>query len=112
MFCSGSPSPLTYSLQYLTAFNVELLRDGFGEEPCFKVLLVELSSPPADTGNIDHAVPAHTGSPLPSDSMEKNERLVGYAFYFFSYSTWEGRALHMEDLFIRAEYRSELTIIM
>ena len=107
-----SPSPLTYSLlEQLTImfcfFNVELLRDGFGEEPYFKVLLVELSSPPADTGNIHPAVPAHTGSLLPSDSMEKNERLVGYSLYFFNYSSCEGRTLFMEDLFIRAEYRSE-----
>ncbi|XP_075705107.1 thialysine N-epsilon-acetyltransferase-like, partial [Rhinoderma darwinii] len=32
-------------------------------------------------------------------------RLVGYALSFFTYSTWEGRALHLEDLYIMPEYR-------
>lgn len=39
--------------------------------------------------------------------MASNERLVGYALYFYTYSTWEGRALYVEDLFVRMEYRSE-----
>ena len=41
---------------------------------------------------------------LPSQKMQKN---VGYALYFSTYSTWEGRMLYMEDLFVRMEYRSE-----
>ncbi len=43
--------------------------------------------------------------------MVKNERLVGYALYFFNYSTWEGRVLFLEDLFVRQQYRSETIII-
>ena len=44
---------------------------------------------------------------LPSQKMQKNEKFVGYALYFSTYSTWEGRMLYMEDLCIRMEYRSE-----
>ena len=44
---------------------------------------------------------------LPSEKMEKNERLVGYALYYYTYSTWNGRALYVEDLFVREEHRSE-----
>ena len=43
---------------------------------------------------------------LPSSKMPHNERIVGYAFYFNTYSTWEGRALYVEDVFVREEYRS------
>ena len=32
--------------------------------------------------------------------------VVGFAFYFFTYSTWEGRpCLYLEDFFILPEYR-------
>lgn len=59
----------------------DLLRDGFDERrpPRFKVLLAE-----------DEA----TGDTL------------GFAFWFFTYSTWEGRpVLWLEDLFVRPVHR-------
>ncbi|XP_064390999.1 thialysine N-epsilon-acetyltransferase-like isoform X2 [Halichondria panicea] len=43
---------------------------------------------------------------LRSSKMVRNERLVGYALYFFNYSTWEGRVLYLEDLFVRQQYRN------
>lgn len=46
-----------------------------------------------------------TSSGLPSEKMEKNDRLVGYALYYYTYSTWNGRALYVEDLFVREENR-------
>ena len=49
---------------------------------------------------------------LRSSKMVRNERLVGYALYFFNYSTWEGRVLYLEDLFVRQQYRSETIIIV
>jgi GNAT superfamily N-acetyltransferase len=50
----------------------DLLRDGFGEHPKFEVLIAEL-----DGGS------------------------VGFALFFSTYSTWEGRAgIHLEDLFV------------
>lgn len=33
--------------------------------------------------------------------------VVGYAVYYFTYSTWEGRVLHMEDLFVQDQYRGK-----
>ncbi len=86
-------------------YFIELLRDGFGEERYFKVILAETSALP--TTNTDDLNPQ---AQLPSASMEKDERLVGYALYFFNYSTWQGCVLFLEDLFIRAEYRSKLCI--
>lgn len=39
--------------------------------------------------------------------MKKDEQIVGYALYYYTYSTWEGRVLFVEDLFVRGEHRSK-----
>ena len=55
----------------------DLLRDGFGPNPIFFCLMAEEDGAPA-----------------------------GFAFYFFSYSTWLGRpGLYLEDLFVYPEFR-------
>ena len=81
---------------------LELLRDGFGDDCYFKVILAELD---VDSTLIQESV---SDTSLPSASMQKNERLIGYVIYYFNYSTWQGRSFYMEDLFIREPYRSEL----
>ena len=54
-----------------------LLRDGFGERPLFQATIAEWSGTP-----------------------------VGFAFWFFAYSTWRGQpTLYLEDLFVRPEAR-------
>ncbi|APR77257.1 Histone acetyltransferase HPA2 [Minicystis rosea] len=61
----------------VVATEADLMRDGFGEAARFHVLLAEKDGVPA-----------------------------GFAFYFFSYSTWRGRpVLYLEDLFVRPEHR-------
>jgi len=60
-----------------TATAADLLRDGFGAAPRFFVELAEW----------DGAV-------------------AGFAFWFFNYSTWQGRpGLYLEDLFVRPVHR-------
>ena len=50
----------------------DLLRDGFGERPRFEVLIAE-----------------------------RDDKPVGFALFFMTYSTWEGRpSLYLEDLFV------------
>lgn len=50
----------------------DLLRDGFGEQPQFEVLIAE-----------------------------RDEEPVGFALFFTTYSTWKGRpSLYLEDLFV------------
>lgn len=55
----------------------DLLRDGFGAQPKFETLIAEMGDTP-----------------------------VGFALFFPSYSTWEGRAgLHLEDIFVEESAR-------
>src|SRR5450631_4118475 len=58
----------------------DLLRDGFGEHPCFECLIAESSS----------------------------QEPAGFALYFYNYSTWRGRpGIHLEDLFVLPRFRGE-----
>jgi len=61
----------------VTATPADLLRDGFGPNPYYWCLIAEQDGAPA-----------------------------GFALYFFSYSTWLGRAgVYLEDLFVLPEFR-------
>jgi GNAT superfamily N-acetyltransferase len=55
----------------------DLARDGFGSNPRFRALVAEWSGDPA-----------------------------GYAVFFGYYSTWVGRGLFLEDLFVREAFRN------
>jgi GNAT superfamily N-acetyltransferase len=55
-----------------------LALDGFGPRPKFRVLIAEWDDQPA-----------------------------GYAFFFDCYSTFRGRGLFLEDLFVRAQFRGK-----
>lgn len=59
------------------ASESDILRDGFGEQPRFECLLAE-----------------------------QDGRAVGFALFFYNYSTFEGAAgLYLEDLFVTPELR-------
>jgi GNAT superfamily N-acetyltransferase len=62
----------------------QLLEDGFGERPYYYTLLAEVQDEP-------HSPP----------------HVVALALYYFQYSTWEGRTLYLEDLFVKEEYRGK-----
>jgi GNAT superfamily N-acetyltransferase len=65
--------------QAAVATQADLLRDGFGPEPKFRVDIAEWSSEPA-----------------------------GFALYFWNYSTWQGKpGLYLEDLFVRPRFRGK-----
>ena len=65
--------------QAAVATAADLLRDGFGPEPKFRVDIAEWLGEPA-----------------------------GFAFYFWNYSTWQGKpGLYLEDLFVRPRFRGK-----
>jgi GNAT superfamily N-acetyltransferase len=56
----------------------DLIRDGFGEHPSFKVYV----------------------------AVEKDE-VIGMALFYERFSTWKGRSIHLEDLIVKREHRNK-----
>ncbi|MGD1840760.1 MAG: GNAT family N-acetyltransferase [Thermonemataceae bacterium] len=54
----------------------QMIQDGFGEVRLFQLLVAETE-----------------------------EKLVGLALTYYRYSTWKGKCLYLEDLYIQPEYR-------
>jgi len=73
-------------IQELAAFEKEpdavlvtvadLIRDGFGPVPLFYVFVAEVKS-----------------------------KIVGIALYYYRFSTWKGKTIHLEDLIVKDEMR-------
>jgi len=55
---------------------VDLIRDGFGPVPLFYVFVAEVES-----------------------------EIVGIALYYYRYSTWKGKTIHLEDLVVKDKMR-------
>jgi GNAT superfamily N-acetyltransferase len=66
-----------HELDLVTITEAALARDGFGANPRFRALIAEWDRQPA-----------------------------AYALFFSYYSTWAGRGLFLEDLFVRGQFRS------
>lgn len=54
----------------------ELERDGFGENPLFHTFLAEVEG-----------------------------EIIGMALFYYRYSTWKGKTIHLEDLIVKQEKR-------
>ncbi len=54
----------------------DLIRDGFGSNPLFHIFVAEVES-----------------------------QIVGIALYYYRYSTWKGKTIHLEDLVVKANMR-------
>lgn len=74
-------------------------RDGFGPGPArFHAFVVEEQPEAAAAASV-------TSTTTSSSSSSSPAKAVGFALYFYVYSTWEGTSLYLEDLFVRPEYR-------
>jgi GNAT superfamily N-acetyltransferase len=65
-----------HELHLVTIREEDLERDGFGKNPCFRALIAEW-----------------------------DEQSAGYALFWNYYSTWVGRGMFLEDLFVREAFR-------
>ncbi|XP_055057019.1 diamine acetyltransferase 2b [Misgurnus anguillicaudatus] len=64
----------------------ELERDGFGSNPYYQCLIAE----------------------VPEEQKSKDGHTkVGYALFFYTYSTWKGRVVFIEDLYVMPDYRGK-----
>ena len=54
----------------------DLLRDGFSENPLFHTFVAEV-----------------------------NEEIIGVALYYYRFSTWKGKTIHLEDLIVKENKR-------
>ena len=54
----------------------DLIRDGFSEPPLFNCLVAE-----------------------------KENTIIGMALFYYRYSTWKGKTIHLEDLIVKADQR-------
>jgi GNAT superfamily N-acetyltransferase len=57
--------------------EADLVRDGFGENPLFYCFVAEL-----------------------------NYEIIGIALYYYRYSTWKGKTIHLEDLIVKQAHRN------
>lgn len=59
----------------------DLVRDGFGPTPLFNVFVAEI------------------------ESEQNSKEIVGIALYYYRYSTWKGKTIHLEDLIVKEKMR-------
>ncbi|XP_026154395.1 diamine acetyltransferase 2-like [Mastacembelus armatus] len=72
--------------QYVKVTQKDLEQDGFSKNPFFHAIIAEV--------------------PEQHKSKEGHTK-IGYALYFYSYSTWSGRSVYMEDLYVMPEFRGK-----
>ena len=58
----------------------DLQRDGFSENPLFQTFVAEIE-------------------------IENSKKIIGTALYYYRYSTWKGKTLHLEDLIVNEKMR-------
>ncbi|XP_055611397.1 thialysine N-epsilon-acetyltransferase-like [Uranotaenia lowii] len=87
----------------------DLARDGGfenGGPAVFQSMVLELTE---EEQQRQMAKTENNKEKLPSSSSSTAElltrKLVGYAIFFYSYSTWQGKAFFLEDIYVKPEYR-------
>lgn len=86
---------------------IALRADGFGENPFFHCLVAEIIPAPGESqGKEACSYPPCFSSQKPHSSLSFSGSLVvGYGLYYFIYSTWTGRNVYLEDIYVMPQYR-------
>ena len=63
----------------------DLIRDGFGPVPLFHVFVAEVDDDTSDS--------------------EQPKQIVGIALWYYRFSTWKGKTIHLEDLVVKDKMR-------
>lgn len=95
-------------LSHQVKISEEALRaDGFGENPFFHCLVAEIIPAPGESqGKEACSYPPCFSSQKPHSSLSFSGSLVvGYGLYYFIYSTWTGRNVYLEDIYVMPQYR-------
>uniref|UniRef100_A0AAZ1XX10 N-acetyltransferase domain-containing protein n=1 Tax=Oreochromis aureus TaxID=47969 RepID=A0AAZ1XX10_OREAU len=64
----------------------DLEQDGFSKNPFFHGIIAEVPE---------------------QHKTKEGHTKIGYALYFYAYSSWSGRAIYMEDLYVMPEFRGK-----
>jgi len=89
----------------------QLTEDGFGKEPKFFSFVVELTQSASSMNNStsdnhrEDNVTTAESSPISHNSSADDSKIIGFALCFYSYSTWKGVCLYLEDIYIQPSYR-------
>ncbi|PWA28837.1 hypothetical protein CCH79_00012914 [Gambusia affinis] len=78
----------------------DLEQDGFSKNPFFHGIVAESSLITVCWTRMSDCTVRRGG-------MLLRHTKIGYALYFYSYSSWAGRAIYMEDLYVMPEFRGK-----
>ncbi len=69
--------------------------------------LAEYEKAPHEVVNTAEELGTHLFDEKVCDALvaEADDKVVGFALFYMNYSTWKGKCLYLEDLFILPEYR-------
>ncbi|XP_052889396.1 thialysine N-epsilon-acetyltransferase [Anopheles moucheti] len=88
----------------------DLMRDGGFEErstadgaPVFHSFVLEAPADPEWLANQERLTSLQSVDP--ANARPLTRKLIGYAICYYSYSTWRGKTLALEDIYIRPAYR-------
>uniref|UniRef100_A0A3Q4IAU6 Uncharacterized protein n=1 Tax=Neolamprologus brichardi TaxID=32507 RepID=A0A3Q4IAU6_NEOBR len=70
--------------EHVKVTQKDLEQDGFSNNPLFHGIIAEVPE---------------------QHKTKEGHTKIGYALYFYSYSSWSGRAIYMEDLYVMPEFR-------